>query len=480
MTKTKKGFIVMVSVLALCIMASVLAQSAATILPKSATGAYMDDWGAEGKGRTLTLNATDGGQMQRGGGGGQGSGVSPPLPFMINGYVVYADKSVCNNPGVNITNMNTNKKWTAKTNEAANYYQLVLKGTTEVTAGDTLWFDVKDETQTNTTEHAVILNDIDMGGLYKFNITLESLAIHDINVSTDYPLPYSSTGIKIIKDGTEIEDSQNLTIGEGYMIRSRIENEGDFDENVSVTMNITNETGSVVEEWKIPETGHRVISKTEDSDFYRTWNTGELAPGYYTIFVNASIVGYADAHPENNNRTRMVGLETATAPELTSISVSPGTAALNVTETQPFTATAYDQYDEEMHDIVFTWTSTNETVGTINETTGLFTAIAPGTATVMAYNASVGMAVNGTAVVTVNVTARTPGDVNGDTEINIQDAVLLFNWVSFPSEQGTTYVLTKPENANVNGDTEVNIQDAVLLFNWVSFPSERGTTYILQ
>ena len=76
--------------------------------------------------------------------------------------------------------------------------------------------------------------------------------------------------------------------------------------------------------------------------------------------------------------------------------------------------------------------------------------------------------------------ARVPGDVNGDTEINIQDAVLLFNWVSFPSEQGTTYVLTKPENANVNGDTETNIQDAVLLFNWVSFPSERGTTYILQ
>ncbi len=84
------------------------------------------------------------------------------------------------------------------------------------------------------------------------------------------------------------------------------------------------------------------------------------------------------------------------------------------------------------------------------------------------------------AILMVEVTARVSGDVNGDTEVNIQDAVLLFNWVSFPAERGTTYVLEKPENANVNGDMEINIQDAVLLFNWVSFPAERGTTYILQ
>ncbi|RZN14347.1 MAG: hypothetical protein EF812_05705 [Methanosarcinales archaeon] len=83
----------------------------------------------------------------------------------------------------------------------------------------------------------------------------------------------------------------------------------------------------------------------------------------------------------------------------------------------------------------------------------------------------------------VNVTggvARIPGDANGDTNVNIQDAVLLFNWVSFPGDQGTKYVLQKPENANVNGDTVTNIQDAVLLFNWVSFPGDQGTKYVLQ
>ena len=76
--------------------------------------------------------------------------------------------------------------------------------------------------------------------------------------------------------------------------------------------------------------------------------------------------------------------------------------------------------------------------------------------------------------------ARVPGDVTGDGVVNIGDAVLLFNWVSFPNERGTTYVLSEPDNANVNGDTTTNIGDAVLLFNWVSFPNERGTTYVLQ
>ena len=33
------------------------------------------------------------------------------------------------------------------------------------------------------------------------------------------------------------------------------------------------------------------------------------------------------------------------------------------------------------------------------------------------------------------------GDVTGDGKVNIADAVLLFNWVSYPNERGTTYIL---------------------------------------
>ena len=79
-----------------------------------------------------------------------------------------------------------------------------------------------------------------------------------------------------------------------------------------------------------------------------------------------------------------------------------------------------------------------------------------------------------------NVVPRVPGDVTGNGVVNIGDAVLLFNWVSFEGERNSTYALTRADNANVNGDTTTNIGDAVLLFNWVLFPNERGTTYVLQ
>ena len=79
-----------------------------------------------------------------------------------------------------------------------------------------------------------------------------------------------------------------------------------------------------------------------------------------------------------------------------------------------------------------------------------------------------------------NIYNRIPGDVTGDSKVNICDAVLLSNYVSFPNERETTYKLTIEDNANVNGDDKVNICDVVLLFNWVSFPNERGTTYILR
>ena len=73
---------------------------------------------------------------------------------------------------------------------------------------------------------------------------------------------------------------------------------------------------------------------------------------------------------------------------------------------------------------------------------------------------------------------ETHGDVTGDG--NIGDAVLLFNWVSFPNERETTYALTRADNADVTGNGKVNIGDAVLLFNWVSFENGRGTTYVLK
>jgi hypothetical protein len=80
---------------------------------------------------------------------------------------------------------------------------------------------------------------------------------------------------------------------------------------------------------------------------------------------------------------------------LTTIKVSPATATLDVNGTQAFTAAAYDQLGKLMN-AIFTWTSGNTTVGTIDNS-GLFTAKALGTTTITAASGDV----NGTASVSV-------------------------------------------------------------------------------
>ena len=94
---------------------------------------------------------------------------------MINGYVFYEDGSECKNPLINITNLNSGAEWQVETNESSNYYQLVLVNGTDVNASEMLLFDVKshDESQLNITPRNVTSEDINRGGIFDFNITLE-------------------------------------------------------------------------------------------------------------------------------------------------------------------------------------------------------------------------------------------------------------------------------------------------------------------
>jgi len=70
-------------------------------------------------------------------------------------------------------------------------------------------------------------------------------------------------------------------------------------------------------------------------------------------------------------------------PVLTTIEVSPETATMAAGATQQFAATAKDQAGNKIYDVALTWSSSNETVGTVNAT-GFFTALEAGTATVTA------------------------------------------------------------------------------------------------
>ena len=84
-------------------------------------------------------------------------------------------------------------------------------------------------------------------------------------------------------------------------------------------------------------------------------------------------------------------------PELSIIEIEPTTAELFVDDTKQFEATARDQYNNELQGIVPTWSSSNETVGTVNET-GLFEAHAVGTTTITAANGTI----KDTATITVD------------------------------------------------------------------------------
>ena len=96
----------------------------------------------------------------------------PSLLLNISGYVFYANNTPCNNPTVNVTNLNNGMEWIAETNEASNYYHFVIyEG--EANASEQLKFEVSspDGKQTNTTYYTITDEDISAGNL-TLNFTL--------------------------------------------------------------------------------------------------------------------------------------------------------------------------------------------------------------------------------------------------------------------------------------------------------------------
>jgi|GEM_PF-1445228 len=83
-------------------------------------------------------------------------------------------------------------------------------------------------------------------------------------------------------------------------------------------------------------------------------------------------------------------------PVLKAITVSPAEKSVFVGDNRTFAATPLDQYSEPMDGVLCTWTSSNTTVGTVDEA-GTFNALVAGTTTLTAANGTV----NGNATVTV-------------------------------------------------------------------------------
>ncbi|MCK4458912.1 MAG: DUF3344 domain-containing protein [Methanosarcinales archaeon] len=115
---------------------------------------------------------------------------APETSFLIYGWVDYSDGASVNDPGIEITNINTGKTFAVETSGGSNYYQ-VLTDSDSVSAGDVLHVRVSDGGTLNTAEfdHVVSATEIGNGG-FKRNITIGA---PDLIVDSITPNPNCSS-----------------------------------------------------------------------------------------------------------------------------------------------------------------------------------------------------------------------------------------------------------------------------------------------
>ncbi|MDV4343833.1 PGF-pre-PGF domain-containing protein [Methanoculleus sp. YWC-01] len=105
--------------------------------------------------------------------------------------------------------------------------------------------------------------------------------------------------------------------------------------------------------------------------------------GYFLAYEAGTATVIASAGGITGTATVTVNPDEPVEPVVTRIAIDPSTFTLDLSATKQFTATAFDQFEEEMAGVEFNWSCSDETIGEI-DSTGLFTAKAAGTATVTA------------------------------------------------------------------------------------------------
>ncbi|HOI14477.1 MAG TPA: PGF-pre-PGF domain-containing protein, partial [Methanoculleus sp.] len=160
--------------------------------------------------------------------------------------------------------------------------------------------------------------------------------------------------------------------------------------------------------------------------------------GNYTVNLTVTNGGGSDSAV----KTGYIVVTEPYTPQPASIVVTPPTAELLVGATQAFAAAVYDTDGGVIDDVTVTWTSSNETVGTVDAEIGLFTARKVGTSTVTAACGNV----TGTAVVTVT---QPQGDQTQDTPLDIPGC----NVTTGNDGKPQVSINTTAANATVAGNT---------------------------
>lgn len=102
--------------------------------------------------------------------------VAQPTPFVIYGHVFDSDNNPCGGSTVQITNLNTSVTENADTASTTHFYQIGLANGTDLNASEVLRIKVTNPAgnQSKTIDYTVTSEDVNIGGNFNFNVTLET------------------------------------------------------------------------------------------------------------------------------------------------------------------------------------------------------------------------------------------------------------------------------------------------------------------
>ena len=186
-------------------------------------------------------------------------------------------------------------------------------------------------------------------------------------------------------------------------------------------------TAQAFDQYGQPMTGVTITFESSNTSVATIESVTTDANGVATATVRGQNDGSAEIKATATDGTTNVESSpaaltvTPATPHIARVEVSPATATINRGRTQQFTATAYDDNDNVVPGVTFTWTSSNEAVATINST-GLATGHDSGTTTITASTPDgTGGTASGTATLTVQIPVlisefRTQGQAGANDE----------------------------------------------------------------
>ena len=353
----------------------------------------------------------------------------PPTPFVITGHVCGFCGNPCNGSWIQI--MNTSVSWDAENSSESNYYHLVLDRD-DVDAGEMLHFDATDGTSTNSTDHTMTDDEVNAGGFFDFNLTLEQPTDHAPRLIT-----YTISNIAISPNGDGIEDDTEIDVK--------------FSEPVDAVILIENVTGVV----KSIYTSSSKVTDPTHKTWYGTDDGGNIvADGTYQ--VNVTMDDGVNPLVFDNTRSIVVA-------NMSVAIISIGNTSGNVT----IPITIEDGANVGTIDIMLTFNAsvvniTNVADGDMDITMANLEHVHEGRVRIVAFQMD-NPGLNDS-IILANVTFRS-NNTNGTSPLNmsvttLKDATNDTNPIPYIVQNGTyTAVL----NGDVNGDGEVDIADAMYL-----------------